>query len=339
MTGNYFSDVKEQWHTLQYQARQTQGLSLAPSTRANYRSAFRAFCLFCVYFGLVPLPTSLDTLVCFVQFLSRSFTSAQAIENYVSAIRYVHRWNFQKCDFDLENFCLKDTLRGLNRFMARPPTQKLPITPAILHQLLANLDLTCDLGCVLKAAFTINFFTFARKANLVPPSHQQFDPRKQLSRGSIRVTPVGLLVSMHWSKTNQFQKKVIHIPLAPIPGSILCPVQAYLTMVSRIPAPLESPAFVIPSSQGLQSLTHSSYSKFLRLALRKLGIPNVDCYSGHSFRRGGATWAFSANVPSELIKEHGDWLSEAYLRYLNFNLEERLVVTLKMGQAVTKLGL
>ena len=65
----------------------------------------------------------------------------------------------------------------------------------------------------------------------------------------------------------------------------------------------------------------------------------MDCCSGHSFRRGGATWAFSANVPSELIKEHGDWLSEAYLRYLNFNLEERLVVTLKMGQAVTKLGL
>ena len=303
--------MKEQWHTLQYQARQTQGLSSAPSTRANYRSAFRSFCLFCVYFGLVPLPTSLDTLVCFVQFLSRSFTSAQAIENYVSAIRYVHRWNFQKCDFDLENFCLKDTLRGLNRFMARPPKQKLPITPGILHQLLANWDLTCDLGCVLKAAFTINFFTFARKANLVPPSHQQFDPRKQLSRGSIWVTPMGLLVSMHWSKTNQFQKKVIHIPLAPIPGSILCPVQAYLTMVSRIPAPLESPAFVIPSPQGLQSLTHSSYLKFLSKALRKLGIPNVDCCSGHSFRRGGVTWAFWANVPSELIKEHGDWLSEA----------------------------
>jgi hypothetical protein len=29
-------------------------------------------------------------------------------------------------------------------------------------------------------------------------------------------------------------------------------------------------------------------------------------YSSHSFRRGGATWAFSSNIPSELIQLYGD---------------------------------
>ena len=285
------------------------------------------------------MPTSLDTLICFIQFLSRTFTSVQSIENYISAIKYVHKWNFCKCDFDLDNFSLKDTLRGLQRSMARPPRQKLPITPLILYKMLVVLNFSNPLDCVLRAAFTINFFTFARKSNIVPPSHQKFDAKKNLTRGDILITPVGLLVSMHWSKTNQFQKKVVHIPLAPVKGSVLCPVNAYLEMVRRIPAPPESPAFVVPTLHGLESLSHSSYSRALRLLLDKAGVKNLRSYSGHSFRRGGATWAFSAGIPSELIKDHGDWLSQAYLRYLNFNLEERLSVTRGMGNAISKLGI
>jgi len=39
-------------------------------------------------------------------------------------------------------------------------------------------------------------------------------------------------------------------------------------------------------------------------------------YSPHSFRRGGATFAFEAKVPSELIKAQGDWCSDCYLIYL-----------------------
>jgi hypothetical protein len=32
-----------------------------------------------------------------------------------------------------------------------------------------------------------------------------------------------------------------------------------------------------------------------------------------SFRRRGASWAFSAEVPSELIQLYGDWSSDAYI--------------------------
>jgi hypothetical protein len=31
---------------------------------------------------------------------------------------------------------------------------------------------------------------------------------------------------------------------------------------------------------------------------------------------GGATWAFSAEVPTELIQLYGDWKSNAYKKYL-----------------------
>ena len=46
-----------------------------------------------------------------------------------------------------------------------------------------------------------------------------------------------------------------------------------------------------------------------------------------SFRRGGATFAFKAGVPFELIRLHGDWHSDAYLRYLKFDMTQKLSVT------------
>ena len=39
--------------------------------------------------------------------------------------------------------------------------------------------------------------------------------------------------------------------------------------------------------------------------------------SGYSFRRGGACWALSQNIPWEIIKIMGDWKSTVYMLYLD----------------------
>jgi hypothetical protein len=41
------------------------------------------------------------------------------------------------------------------------------------------------------------------------------------------------------------------------------------------------------------------------------------------YKKGGATWAFSAEVPTELIQLYGDWKRNAYKKYLKFNLEDK----------------
>ncbi len=43
---------------------------------------------------------------------------------------------------------------------------------------------------------------------------------------------------------------------------------------------------------------------------------NPSSFSSHSFRRGGASWAFRSHVPGELVKVHGGWKSNTYLKYL-----------------------
>ncbi len=57
---------------------------------------------------------------------------------------------------------------------------------------------------------------------------------------------------------------------------------------------------------------------------------NADHYSTHSFRRGGATLAFQAGIPSELIQLQGDWKSEAYKKYLTFSINDKVQVAQRM---------
>ena len=46
---------------------------------------------------------------------------------------------------------------------------------------------------------------------------------------------------MRWSKTNQFGQQVIEIPLLRIPGSVSCPVTAYLQMCRLIQVKSDNP--------------------------------------------------------------------------------------------------
>ena len=56
--------------------------------------------------------------------------------------------------------------------------------------------------------------------------------------------------------------------------------------------------------------------KKLRTILQSLGLPAKD-YACHSFCKGGASFAFQAGIPVELIKILGDWHSDTVLLYIN----------------------
>ena len=73
-----------------------------------------------------------------------------------------------------------------------------------------------------------------------------------------------------------------------------------------IPAPAADPAFMY--LHGLTTLAYATFqskSKPLSILLCSIG-------SGHSFRRGGCSFAFEANVPPGLIQRQSDWRSHVY---------------------------
>lgn len=137
---------------------------------------------------------------------------------------------------------------------------------------------------------------------------------------------LGLAVKIVHSKTNQFQERELVIALPTIPGHSLCPVAAVLqafTTTSLASCTGPALAFMYYTPSGLQPLTSSMFSGKLTKLLSQLGYP-AGQYSGHSFRRGGASWALECGIPAEVIQILGDWKSQCFMGYLHCPLSSRL---------------
>ena len=116
------------------------------------------------------------------------------------------------------------------------------------------------------------------------------------------------------------------------PDSPICPVRLFYLMCEIIPAPQSAPLFVIPSRSGrLRPVLKSQFVSVLRYRSQSAGIPQAHLFRGHSFRRGGTTWAFSCGIPGELIQVFGDWRSDAYKCYLHISLPLKLRVSQGMA--------
>ena len=97
---------------------------------------------------------------------------------------------------------------------------------------------------------------------------------------------------------------------------------------------------IVPDDAPLFSLSASSfviYSKFmrnLRFLLQLIG-EDPKRFGTHSCRRGGATLAFKAGAPADLIKTQGDWKSEAYQKYIEVSLSDKLKLAKLMNDFIS----
>ncbi len=102
-------------------------------------------------------------------------------------------------------------------------------------------------------------------------------------------------------------------------------------MCHLVLAPKEGPAFVLQHKMSLSPVTYCQYQAFICKVVSRVGLAPRSFFSD-SFRHGRATWAVWSYVLRELIKVHGDWKSNVYLKYLEFSLDQRLVVVQTMAE-------
>ena len=221
----------------------------------------------------------------------------------------------------LDSYRVRSLMKGVNRVIGAPPKRKLPITPDILLSIHAVLDFSISFNVALWAAMLVAFFTFLRKSSLVPRSVKQFSSKLHLCYSCVEQSRDGCVVSVRHTKTIQCHERVLKIPIPRIEGSVLCPVSSLDCMRKNVPVVHDDmPLFSYLHEGKLTCLTYSTFVKALKHSIAACGY-DASLYSGHSFRRGGATYAFSLNIPAELIKLHGDWKSNAYLRYIDISTD------------------
>ena len=166
----------------------------------------------------------------------------------------------------------------------------------------------------------IGFLGYFRKFTLLPKSNTSCN--EALLLNDVKISEDGnlLFVTVRHTKTIQFGQRILTIPFFKASQSMLCPIHAIVSMlvsIKHVQVYKNQPLFSYIESNGkLCYINHSEFVKLLKQSVLTCGLNNK-MYSGHSFRRGGCTYAFSLGVSPLLIKLRGDWRSNAYERYVN----------------------
>ena len=288
-----------------------------PASLQNVLSHLRQLSIFCVAFREPFLPVTRNTLLGFIELMSRT-CGHEHIQHILGSISFLHKckgFNFIGDAFDFHVL-----LRGLKRKLARPKKQALPITPEILILMYHYVNIENQSDLAHWTAFIFALRLLYRKSSIAPKSWASYNPIKDFSREKAVITGNVVLVYQNHSKTDQFMASTRVIPLVPSSIHALDPVYHYSKLVSKNVVPGHFPAFSFYENDKLNCVTHQSFTKYLKLLLRMIGL-DPETWTGHSFRRGGASLLYRLGLDPVTIQACGDWKTDTFLNYLEVNFE------------------
>ena len=152
-------------HRLDVSARHLVKTALSSASRKMYIQAWKAFAEWCP--SKVTFPTAPHVMCNYIGFLSLQHLAPRTISTRISALGYFHRL------FDVQDptaaFLVKKALRGVHTSTQYANDPRLPITKAILHQLLSAIDKVEPIlnnRLLLKAFFLVTFYCCLRIGEL-----------------------------------------------------------------------------------------------------------------------------------------------------------------------------
>ena len=228
------------------------------------------------------------------------------------------------------------SLRALSAISA---TRKKAITPLMLHRMAFFFDLRIPLHAAMWALFLVAFFSFLRNSNLVVKNMRSVSSVKVLRCSHLILNENTAFLRILATKTIQFAQRslIFHCQLSLDLFSAQSPLCIHISSCIRCPLVLHSFPFA-PAIESVQAITYPQFSRFLARSLQAIGADPSE-FSPHSFRRGGATFAFDCGLPAELIKLQGDWYSDAYLVYLETTDHQKRTAVNAMAHALQQIGL
>ena len=253
------------------------------------------------------------------------------LKHLLSALKFYHLakgFKYPEHDFDINN-----TLHGLKRKLARTPNQALPLTPAIMRAMFSRLNMDDLRDRALWCSYLISFYCLFRKANSVPKSAKSVDLKKTLLRRNIAVDEATntVYVYVSFSKTIQFGNKYLVIPIPGNSDEAMDPVRHIQALFDGVDCSPVSPAFSF--SDG-RFITYSTFTTRLKKLLILAGY-DPSLYSGHSFRRGGATLLYRLGASILQIQISGDWSTQCFARYLYVSEDEKREVQQLVADSIS----
>ena len=250
------------------------------------------------------------------------------IQHILSSVKFLHESTGNHYPGDSFNF--KVLLRGLKRRLAKSPKQALPITPEILILMYQHVDIHKPAELAHWTSFIFSFRLLYRKSSIAPKSLNSFNADKDFSRQKALLFHGVVLVYQKFSKTNQCMSSTRVSTLVPGQITALDPVYHYQKLVHENPVQRTCPAFSFLEKGVVKCVTYQSFTAFLKVLLTKIGLNPKD-WTGHSFRRGGASLLYRLGIDPLTIQSCGDWSTDTFLRYIEVNIDRLWSAQTAMG--------
>ena len=315
----------------------TKGHSMKESTKKNILTQLTACEKFCDRYLLEYFPCDNHQLCRFGQHLSSTLESPESAMNYMSGVRTCLALLGLQIP-EANDKQIKMFTTGLKRTMPHAVKQVEPVTPQLLVRLSKVVNFKDQVKLVSWTGLLLGFYLFLHKSNLVPDTMDTFDGEHQFRRSDINLLgpDKAMMIEIRWSKTIQFKQKILRLPVLPATNKAVCPVFWVHYMVHKIPVLPDQPALAIVSANKVQALSANQLIYRFRKWLILIGADPMQ-YSLHSLHRGGATFAYQADIEADMIKLLGDWASDAYKRYIDVSMDKQYDSMKTFVQALNKL--
>lgn len=239
-----------------------------------------------------PLPITEEKLKVFLLFKQGEGRNYSTLNNYVNAVAHYLASNHLPnltLSFEFKRF-----KKGLRRQMMgdKHPFQKEPFQFEWFDELAEIMDLKTYDDRLFFFLMTLAFHFFMRVSEVLSlrPCDVILDEAKNL-----------LSVNFWKTKTDQFGSGTVSF--INLHDDICCPGK-YVDVLTRL-----------PQDEPILTLSSKAMTSKLRFLLKKISVSDSDRYSWHSFRRGAAYRASQMGIQDCVIKKHGRWQSDAYMRY------------------------
>ncbi len=287
--------------------------NIAETTRRTYLGAYQQFTWW-LKANNVPqvIPPLQETLVLYVVDKSSSLKFA-SLRKHLAAVQYFSgEAGFEEILRTMK--VLKRVLTGIKRTLGDTRLPKIPITPQLLLKFSrADVRYWAMACCAL--------FGLLRIGELLDSSTK------------VQMFTDHMILRIEKSKTDPFRHGA-DVVIGSLPHSEICPLKAmHLWLQVRGPGGQSGRLFDYADSK----VSRPGFVRWIKQNCTRLGLDSSQ-YSGHSFRRGGASVLANSGVSDVLIKTAGRWESEAYQLYCELDstilktLSRRMVDSENLGK-------
>ena len=198
------------------------------------------------------------------------------------------------------------TQKGLEKSMVHVPHRKAPLSPAILLQFRAHLNLCDSAHLAFVVCLPPWFLHFLQNSQSCPSFTWHLFFTHCIIKRQRYIHQFWCPSHHHMHKNSSVWWYCSRYSSSGHPGSPLCPMFALQSLLRTIRAPASYPLFTFtPTANQLDCITAKSLNNGIK-RLASLASLDPQDFSSHSLRRGGATFAFKCGNPAELIKLQGD---------------------------------